>query len=74
MIGTEHLQTIVGSNAVDSDGDKIGKVGHVYLDDHTGEPGVGHGQHRSVRHEGVLRPARQPASRATSCVVPYDKA
>ena len=38
MIGTEHLQTIVGSNAVDNDGDKLGKVGSVYLDDRTGEP------------------------------------
>jgi len=37
MIGTEHLQTLVGSNAVDSDGDKLGKIGNVYLDDRTGD-------------------------------------
>ena len=38
MIGTEHLQTIVGSNAVDNDGDKLGKVGNVYLDDRPASP------------------------------------
>jgi uncharacterized protein (TIGR02271 family) len=38
MIGHEQINQVMGSNAVDSDGDKIGKVGQVYLDDQTGEP------------------------------------
>src|SRR5579884_3778524 len=31
-------QTLVGTTAVDPNGDKIGKVGQVYLDDQTGQP------------------------------------
>lgn len=31
----EHL---IGSTAVDPDGNKIGKIGQVYLDDATGQP------------------------------------
>jgi sporulation protein YlmC with PRC-barrel domain len=30
----------MGSTAYDSDGDKIGKVGQVYLDDETNQPWV----------------------------------
>ncbi len=33
-----NVQQLVGSTAYGSDGDKIGKVGQVYLDDSTGEP------------------------------------
>ena len=32
------VQNMIGRTAVDSNGDKIGKVGQVYLDDRTGEP------------------------------------
>jgi uncharacterized protein (TIGR02271 family) len=38
MIDSNELQTMIGRNAIDTDGDKIGKVGQVYLDDTTGEP------------------------------------
>ncbi|MCU1619361.1 MAG: uncharacterized protein JWR41_1367 [Modestobacter sp.] len=38
MITTQDITTIIGSNAVDNDGDKLGKVGQVYLDDQTGRP------------------------------------
>jgi sporulation protein YlmC with PRC-barrel domain len=31
-------QTLIGKTAVDNGGDKIGKIGQVYLDDRTGEP------------------------------------
>lgn len=30
---------LIGSTAVGADGDKIGKVGQIYLDDATGQPG-----------------------------------
>ncbi len=33
-----NVQQLVGSTAYGSDGEKIGKVGQVYLDDSTGEP------------------------------------
>ena len=38
MISEQDITTIIGSNAVDNDGDKLGKVGQVYLDDQTGRP------------------------------------
>jgi uncharacterized protein (TIGR02271 family) len=38
VITQQDITTIIGSNAVDHDGDKLGKVGQVYLDDQTGRP------------------------------------
>ena len=38
MITTAQLDDVVGATAYDRDGDKIGKVGHVYFDDQTDQP------------------------------------
>jgi len=38
VITQQDITDIIGSNAVDNDGDKLGKVGQVYLDDQTGSP------------------------------------
>ncbi|CAA9347883.1 MAG: putative conserved domain protein [uncultured Nocardioidaceae bacterium] len=38
MISSQEIGQVVGSTAYDSDGDKIGKVGQVYLDDETNQP------------------------------------
>jgi uncharacterized protein (TIGR02271 family) len=38
VITSQDITTLIGSNAVDNDGDKLGKVGQVYLDDQTGRP------------------------------------
>ncbi|MDP9427726.1 MAG: PRC and DUF2382 domain-containing protein, partial [Actinomycetota bacterium] len=38
MITEQQIQQIIGTTAVDADGDKLGKVGEVYLDDETGRP------------------------------------
>jgi len=38
MLDQGHIDQIMGGTAYDSDGDKIGTVGQVYLDDSTGEP------------------------------------
>lgn len=38
MTNTQDLQNLIGTTAVDSSGDKIGKVGQIYLDDSTGQP------------------------------------
>ncbi len=38
MINENEIQHVVGHTAYDSNGDKIGSVGHVYLDDETGQP------------------------------------
>ncbi len=74
MISTEHLQTIVGSHAVDNDGDKLGKIGNVYLDDRTGEPAwvtVNTGLFGTKESFVPLADARIEGD---ALVVPYDKA
>lgn len=38
MITEHQVRDVIGSTAYGSDGDKIGKVGQVYLDDRTGQP------------------------------------
>jgi stress response protein YsnF len=38
MISSQEIDQVMGSTAYDSDGDKIGKVGQVYLDDETNQP------------------------------------
>lgn len=38
MTNALDAQQLVGRTAIDADGDKIGKIGQVYLDDQTGEP------------------------------------
>lgn len=38
MITQDSIDTIRGATVYDNDGDKIGKVGEVYLDDSTGQP------------------------------------
>jgi uncharacterized protein (TIGR02271 family) len=38
MINSNNLESLIGSNVIDSDGDKIGTVGQVYLDTDTGAP------------------------------------
>ncbi len=38
MMAPEQLQTMIGKNAVDTSGDKIGRIGQIYLDDSTGDP------------------------------------
>ncbi|MEO6500651.1 MAG: PRC and DUF2382 domain-containing protein [Jatrophihabitantaceae bacterium] len=38
MMSPEQLQNMIGQNAVDSSGEKIGRIGQIYLDDATGDP------------------------------------
>jgi uncharacterized protein (TIGR02271 family) len=38
MTTPQDVQQLIGRNAVDADGDKIGQIAQVYLDDQTGEP------------------------------------
>ncbi len=38
MMAPEQLQSMIGQNAVDTNGNKIGKIGQIYLDDSTGDP------------------------------------
>ena len=74
MIGTEHLQTIVGSNAVDSDGDKLGKIGNVYLDDRTGEPAWATVNTGLFGTKESFVPLATARIEGDQLVVPFDKA
>ena len=38
MISQEQVRDVIGGTLVDSSGDKIGKIGQVYMDDQTGQP------------------------------------
>lgn len=38
MIDTNDIQYLIGAQAVDRDGDKIGKINQVYVDENTGRP------------------------------------
>ena len=38
MLSESQLQDVIGSTAYGSDGDKVGTVGQIYLDDETGQP------------------------------------
>ena len=38
MLSTDNIDTLIGANVLDSDGDKIGTVGQIYLDTTTNEP------------------------------------
>ena len=49
----------IGRNAVDPQGNKIGSVGQVYLNDETGQPDWITVNTGPVRDEGELRPPRR---------------
>ncbi len=38
MLSQDEVQQVIGTDAYGSDGEKIGEVGQIYLDDQTGEP------------------------------------
>jgi uncharacterized protein (TIGR02271 family) len=38
MISSDNIASLIGADVLDSNGDKIGSVGQVYLDDHDGHP------------------------------------
>jgi uncharacterized protein (TIGR02271 family) len=74
MISTSDITAIIGSNAVDSDGDKLGKVGQVYLDDQTGSPEwatISMGLFGSSEH---FVPLADASVSSGTLAVPYQKA
>ncbi|GAB4079905.1 PRC and DUF2382 domain-containing protein [Modestobacter muralis] len=74
MITQQDINTIIGGNAVDSDGDKLGKVGQVYLDDQTGSPEwatISMGLFGSQEH---FVPLTDASVSGGTLAVPYQKA
>ena len=56
-----------------ADGQNIGRVGQVYLDNETGPAELGDGQDRLVRHQRVVRAVGRRQVEGDTIRVPYDK-
>ena len=72
MINTNNLESLIGSNVIDSDGDKIGTIGQVYIDTDTARR-VGVRPHRAVRDVGDFRPDRPGRQTGEDIRVPYTR-
>ena len=75
MLSTQEAQGLLdGGQVVDSDGDKIGKVGQVFLDDQTGEPAWVTVKTGMFGGAESFVPLAQGTMHGEDVHVPYDKA
>ena len=74
MITTQDVSKIIGHNAVDSDGSKLGKIGQVYLDDETGRPEWATVSTGLFGTSESFVPLAQAEISGDTLRVPYDKA
>ncbi|SDY30358.1 conserved domain-containing protein [Modestobacter sp. DSM 44400] len=74
MITTQDVNRIIGTNAVDSDGSKLGKIGQVYLDDQTGRPEWATVSTGMFGTQESFVPLAEAEIAGDSLRVPYDKA
>jgi uncharacterized protein (TIGR02271 family) len=74
VISTADITSIIGSNAVDNDGDKLGKVGQVYLDDQTGRPEWATVQTGLFGTHETFVPLSEASVEGGTLRVPYEKA
>lgn len=74
MITTQDISRIIGNNAVDNDGSKLGKVGQVYLDDETGRPEWATVSTGLFGTSETFVPLAQAEISGDTLRVPYDKA
>jgi uncharacterized protein (TIGR02271 family) len=74
VISTQDITSIIGTNAVDSDGDKLGKVGQVYLDDQTGNPEWATISTGLFGTKETFVPLSDASVSGDTLRVPYDKA
>jgi uncharacterized protein (TIGR02271 family) len=73
MISTQDVNRIIGTNAVDSDGSKLGKIGQVYLDDQTGRPEWATVSTGLFGTQESFVPLAEAEISGDSLRVPYDK-
>jgi uncharacterized protein (TIGR02271 family) len=73
MITTQDVNRIIGTNAVDNDGSKLGKVSQVYLDDQTGRPEWATVKTGMFGTQETFVPLAQAEITGDSLRVPYDK-
>ena len=74
MITTQDVSRIIGTNAVDNDGSKLGKIGQVYLDDETGRPEWATVSTGLFGTSETFVPLAQAEITGDTLRVPYDKA
>ncbi|WP_448616281.1 PRC and DUF2382 domain-containing protein [Modestobacter sp. URMC 112] len=74
MISTDDVSRIIGHNAVDNDGSKLGKIGQVYLDDETGRPEWATVSTGLFGTSESFVPLAQAEITGDTLRVPYDKA
>lgn len=74
MITETQIQQVIGTTAVDSDGDKLGKVGEIYLDDETGRPEWATVQTGLFGTKETFVPLAQAELSGDQLRFPYDKA
>src|SRR4028118_617235 len=75
MLSTDQAQTLLsgGGNVVGSDGEKIGSIGQVFLDDETGQPEGGAGKTGFFGTGESFVPLRQAEVTGNDVRVPFDK-
>lgn len=74
MITTQDVSRIIGTNAVDNDGSKLGKIGQIYLDDETGRPEWATVSTGLFGTSESFVPLAQAEISGDALRVPYDKA
>ena len=74
MINETQIQQVIGTTAVDADGDKIGKISEIYLDDETGRPEWATVNTGLFGTKETFVPLAQADLSGDTLRVPYDKA
>src|SRR5918911_163781 len=73
MISRDSVQTLIGGTAYSSDGDKIGSIGTVYLDNASGEPAWVTVKTGLFGSNESFVPLEQAEQTGDGIRVPYDK-
>ncbi len=73
MLDQNQLDQVIGSTAYDNDGDKIGKVGQVYLDNATGQPAWAAVNTGFLGTSESFVPLQEASFSGDGLRVPYDK-
>src|SRR4051794_1847659 len=74
MFDTQHIDQVIGSEVHGSDGDKIGKVGQVYLDDQTNQPAWITVNTGLFGNSESFIPVQDATFSGSDVTVPFDKA
>jgi uncharacterized protein (TIGR02271 family) len=74
MLNEQDVQNVIGSTAVDRDGDKIGKVGQLFLDDETGRPEFVTVNTGLFGNKETFVPAADATIAGDQVTLPFDKA